>query len=379
MITDYYERDVGIMNSNGATLKKKAFCYGLVATLFSSMLVFPIHNDAYAQNAWQSGRMLCTLGGSSVVDFGDISGLLIKEGRADSDLKPTCTSDFYQMANNSWFASGSVCVGIESLESGQSADPRYLYLDGNPASEHKLMYNYYLNNLDDGARVGDGVQVPGVSLSTQEPWRGTGTPSGPMDVNLWFNLFANFNFNQPNLPAGKYSNQYKVTLRSGAGGGSVGGRTSCANFPDVSPPVTITVTARVLPSCQFRIKRHINFGMHTRLNANIVAYGELGVVCNLNAPYEIKLDGGRNKSTTDRRMSKFSTGSVFDDTKTIGYDLYLPNTQMNWGNTEGVDTYKGIATGAEQTIRIDGKINPQGNFTPEVGNYRDNVVATIVY
>ncbi|UXM94072.1 spore coat U domain-containing protein [Bartonella sp. HY329] len=360
--------------------KTASWCV-LKNTLLASVFVFSFANNVSAQSAWLPDRMICTLTGTNLINFGIISGFEDRVLTASSDIQPQCKSDYFtQDSNNNWIVSGSACVGVTALESPKDIEPRYLYLKGDRTSPYKLPYNYYINFANNGLEVGDGDTTPGASLSYAGAIRSaTSMPTAPVDVDLRFSLIARYNFHYTNLPIGEYWNEYTINMRTGAGGSSPSSMTLCGGFPNVVNPITVRVMAKIESSCMVTTKRNINFGLHTRLTPNMTAYGELSVRCNSDANYQIGLDGGRNKNTTDRRMSLQLPNGMYDSSKTIAYDVYLPNTRSNWGNERGVDTYKGVGNNSEQTIRVDAQINPQGNQQPEVGTYSDVLVVSVYF
>ncbi|OCI94014.1 hypothetical protein A6U86_18425 [Rhizobium sp. AC27/96] len=122
----------------------------------------------------------------------------------------------------------------------------------------------------------------------------------------------------------------------------------------------------------------LDFGSHGVLNSDIDAQtagaGSIRVQCTSGVDYNIGLDGGGTKDTSNRRMK--STDAA--NTETIGYQLYSDKSGGKvWGNTAGTDTVKGKADGTLQSYTVYGRVIAQS--TPPAGIYSDTVAVTVTF
>lgn len=368
--------------SKGNTIKKSSY-YCLIAAFCFSMSIFSFARQVYAQAA-QGGDVACTMTSPNPdVLFPDI-GLFPNTGTSQSGIYIDCTTTYFyqQHAGQDWLAYGAICLGIKSSNPNEAADPRYLYLNGDPSSSDKLQFNYYSKIASTQFKIGDGESTPGYPFKSLSSTGSFQKPTTPWNLNLMSNgsrfmINAQYYFNQ-SAPVGVYSNNFTFLLHSYAGSQTPSGN-YCSAYPTLAATLAINVQAVVKPACKFSVTKNINFGVYSSINSSITASGELSVQCNLNTSYQIGLDAGNSKDISDRRMNLLTSANTYDSTNQIGYNLYFAGTNTIWGNTKDVDTYKGVATSKEEVVKIDAKLNTTVNPRPIVGTYQDVIIVTLTY
>jgi len=133
------------------------------------------------------------------------------------------------------------------------------------------------------------------------------------------------------------------------------------------------VTATIIASCSISAG-NLAFGNYDPLsgtdNDNT---STIAVTCSNAAPYTVRLDGGTEADTANRKMNDDATGL-----QKLDYQLYsdAPGGTV-WGNTVPTGL-AGTGTGSNQNITVHGRITA-GQTTPPIGDYTDTVTATVEY
>ncbi|AQS41897.1 MAG: Secreted pili protein involved in motility and biofilm formation [Candidatus Tokpelaia hoelldobleri] len=131
----------------------------------------------------------------------------------------------------------------------------------------------------------------------------------------------------------------------------------------------LNVTLTIVGGCGILTTTPVNFGTASYISGNLSAQGSISVVCSLNVPYTIGLDGGQSGSISARHM--------MNGASTVTYQLYQDSSFSTvWGNSTG-QYYNGTGTGLAQVIPVYGQVaGPQAVVT---GLYQDSVVVTVTY
>jgi len=145
---------------------------------------------------------------------------------------------------------------------------------------------------------------------------------------------------------------------------------------------TLTVKATVTTSCAVNTSATgvvsnavLDFGTVSSFTSNVdsdttaTSWTAIKVLCNNGTTYSLAFDGGKNVSSSQRRMTGGST-------EYIPYNLYSDSTRATAIAVNG--TIAGTGTGAAQTINVYGRI-PAGTTLPSASSYVDTVTLTVTY
>lgn len=137
---------------------------------------------------------------------------------------------------------------------------------------------------------------------------------------------------------------------------------------------TFNVTATIISSCSITAN-DLAFGNYDPLSGtHLDQTTTISVTCSNGASYDIQLSAGLSGNVAARTMDDDATS-----TSTLNYSLFRDSSRtLNWGVTNGTDTFQGTGTGSAQTVTVYGRI-PSGQTTPVVGAYTDTITATIEY
>jgi spore coat protein U-like protein len=143
-----------------------------------------------------------------------------------------------------------------------------------------------------------------------------------------------------------------------------------------------SVTANVQTLCTVSAT-NLSFGPYT--GANVYATSVITVKCStastaakpaIHPPpgaYAIGLDAGTASGATVTTRSMTGPGGAL-----VGYQLFQDaGHATNWGNTVGVDTVQGTATGLAQNYTVFGQL-PAGQTAPQ-GSYTDTIIVTVTF
>ena len=135
-----------------------------------------------------------------------------------------------------------------------------------------------------------------------------------------------------------------------------------------SQDVTVGVTASVVPTCTLGTISAVDFGTRSAIPSNIDATGAVQFSCPSGLPWTLKLGGGQNPLSGERRMRSGTSNYV-------QYRLYRESGRTTLIPIDG--TLTGTGNGATQTTSIYGRIAPR--TAPPVGTYQDFIVATLSF
>jgi spore coat protein U-like protein len=164
---------------------------------------------------------------------------------------------------------------------------------------------------------------------------------------------------------------------SGAGtlqytfGGLLADGSSCKTGTTV--PFTFKATATVTNNCFISTSPLAFAGDNRVLSAAVRTTGSVGVLCTAGAPYQVSLNGGSvaNDSGARRMASTLSSD-------TIRYEISNTLDGPLWGDgANGTGMVTGIGSGTQQTLRLYGRVPAQK--TPAPGDYKDTVIATLMF
>lgn len=134
---------------------------------------------------------------------------------------------------------------------------------------------------------------------------------------------------------------------------------------------SMTVTATVLESCSISAD-DLEFDDYDPVIATPMdGATTISVTCTNGTDYDVGIDAGLGVGATinARRMTK--TGGA-----TLTYSLYTNFARDDvWGDTDGVNTWEGVGTGAAQSIDVYGRIPI--NQTAPAGDYEDTVTVEV--
>lgn len=156
--------------------------------------------------------------------------------------------------------------------------------------------------------------------------------------------------------------------------GSVSGQTNCAAIAGAdkfNAPGTLTVQARVLPTCTITASA-LNFGSTSTLASPLNATAALTLRCNVGMPVTVSMDNGAGGGTgpIDRRMAAGANR--------ITYGIYRDAAfALPWGATVGSNTASVNATAGNTSIPVYGRVPAQA--APRPGTYLDTVIVTATY
>lgn len=148
---------------------------------------------------------------------------------------------------------------------------------------------------------------------------------------------------------------------------------------------TLTVKATITNSCVVNTSATgtvagavLDFGtvssFTTAVTADTTTTGgtSIKVLCNNTVPWTLALDGGKNTSSSQRRMIGGASSNEY-----IPYNLFSDSARST---AIGISTTasSGTDTGAVQTVNVYGTI-PAGTTLPSAGSYLDTVTLTVTY
>jgi spore coat protein U-like protein len=149
--------------------------------------------------------------------------------------------------------------------------------------------------------------------------------------------------------------------------GSAGAATSTGN---------LAVTANVVSNCLITTAT-MDFGTYTPGGGNVIANGEIRVLCTDGMPYEIGLGAGLAPGATETNRS------MQNGTALLSYQLFKnPQRTQNWGQTLAADRDIGVGNGMinDNRHRVHGRIlDSASNQLVPGGDYTDTVLVTITY
>lgn len=335
---------------------------------------------------------------SNTINFGNISPLTDPQPLINAqNMTINCeTAAFFgPNSDNSYTYYVDMCIGITSTSSTDYAS-RKLYLqreDGSLDVTKSIDFSVYNRLIPTNTTIlGTGAAGQGAPYNVRmrnSNAAGSTRPNGTdrIPTNQPFQIGMQLNpSQQAQLPVGTYTNTFTFVSWSGAAftSGSVtepprpSSTAGCSDFSGGSTKSqTFTVVAKVLAGCTVSTT-NINFGEHLAIDNDLSQEGAVTLKCNVNAPYEIKIDGGKSGDVNARKMYFVGINGVEDRSKAIPYHIYLPNTQTEWGTTEG-STYKGITSANDTSVKVKAVIRASEVGERVVGTYSDRLSIETTY
>jgi spore coat protein U-like protein len=132
------------------------------------------------------------------------------------------------------------------------------------------------------------------------------------------------------------------------------------------------VMAHVSPSCRISAN---DLAFSTYSQVQLDAQSALSVNCTNTTPWNVGLNQGTSAgaTVTTRKMTRVGFGSP-----SLSYKLFRDTARtQNWGNSVGIDTMSGTATGNPQSVPVYGRIPASQSVLP--GGYRDTITATLTF
>ncbi|UXN05086.1 spore coat U domain-containing protein [Bartonella sp. HY406] len=336
---------------------------------------------------------------SDNINLGDINPLTNPQPLINlQDMIANCeTSAFFGPSSDAdgYIYYADTCIGISSTSSTDYAS-RKLYLqreDGSTDVTKSVDFILYNRLVPSNTTIlGTGAAGQGKPYSlrvTDLGAAGNTRPDGVTRIPIQGPLRIGMQLSpsqQAQLPVGTYKNTFTFFSWSGAAftSGSVtepprpSSTAGCSDYSGGSTKSQVfTVVARVLAGCTVSTTS-INFGEHLAIDNDLSQDGAVTLKCNVNAPYEIQIDGGKSGDVNARKMYFVGENGIEDRSKAIPYHIYLPNTQTEWGTTEG-STYKGITSANETPIKVKAVIRASEVGERVVGTYKDRLTVTTTY
>lgn len=284
----------------------------------------------------------CSSSTAPALDFGTIAANPTVQTDGTGTLNLSCSGSAGQ--------SMKVCIFLDPGVDN-SLSPRKL-----GSGTARLNYQIYSNSgRTDVLGPGNNqyLEVP-VTLSS------AGTATVPVT------LYGRITSGQTGLVAGLYSSTMTGRILADTNTGR-----SCNSGNGISQSYQLTASARIGTSCQITTN-DLAFPSASSLNTNIDSTSLIEVTCTNNLPYTVKLDGGLTGNVSNRRM-----GLQGNAPGVIQYGLYRDTSRsQDWGNTTATQ-YGGTGNGTKQSLTVYGRIPVQ--TTPQAGDYRDTITATVEY
>ncbi|UXN08139.1 Csu type fimbrial protein [Bartonella sp. HY761] len=334
------------------------------------------------------------------IDLGNVNPITNPQVMITRNLSVQCDTRGYYGPDNTgrYTAVANFCIGILALN-GTDSGGRVKKLfrqkstaeGGGVDQTNALNFEIYNRVVGRTQAVGTGAiggGMPIISGVAGENFTGPVPPIDSKRVSSSSVSLGMLLLEPPilNIPVGIYSNTFRYVIYSGVA--IPNGGTSPGSVPDSSNgcvasfgvPQTLdfTVTANVVAGCSVTVKS-VNFGDHVYIKSDLSQDGEISLKCNVNAPYEIKINGGQSGDVNARKMYLAVAGGTQDRSQSIPYHIYLPNTQTEWGETTNVNTYKGITSANDTAIKIRTVIRASEVLDPPNGTYSDQVSITTTY
>ncbi|UXM94734.1 spore coat U domain-containing protein [Bartonella sp. HY329] len=285
-----------------------------------------------------------------------------------------------------------MCVGLKSASISQTSRKLYLQRANgtlDPTQSIDLLV-YDRSTPTSPTILGTGLLGGGDPYRTRLKKSGVTSNSllNPIDLEENFNIGMQLSTSQQaQLPVGTYSNTFVFVSWSGPASSLISAIepiipsiiNSCTDFLGNNfTEQSFTVTAKVLAGCSVSVT-NINFGDYVGIVSDLDKDGAVNLKCNVNAPYEIQINGGKSGNINARKMYFVSKDGIEDRNKAIPYHIYLPNTQTEWGTTKGSNSHQGTTTSNSTTVKVKAVIRASEANNPVSGTYKDSLVVTTIY
>lgn len=264
------------------------------------------------------------------------------------------------------FPNVAVCVYLGAGSGGGTGNPRYMTNGGN-----QLPFNLYVDNTYSAAAIWGGNGLPASSAYI------TGTMTGLVALGTFSRSITVYGKIPGSALAGVKTagNADTVYNASFAGHGSI----SYAFYGLIPSPCTGGATstfafnakATVANNCLINTG-NLAFGSNSVLKSAVRSSAAMNVQCSANTAYQVSLGAGSSGDVSARSMRNAMTG------ETIGYRISSTLDGTVWGDgSRGTAVVSGVGSGAPQTITMYGQVPAQK--TPSPGDYKDTVIATLVF
>jgi len=264
------------------------------------------------------------------------------------------------------FPNVAVCVYLGTGSGGGNGNPRYMTNGG-----MQLPFNLYVDNTYAAASIWGGNGLPASSAYI------TGTMTGLLALGTFSRSITVYGKIPGSALAGVKTagNADTVYSASFAGFGSI----AYAFYGLVSSPCTAGATASFGFTAKATVSNNclistgnLAFGSNSVLKAAVRSNAAMNVQCTANSAYQVSLGAGASGDVSARTMKNAATG------ETIGYTISSSLDGPAWGDgSRGTAVYTGTGNGGVQTITMYGRVPAQKTPTP--GDYKDTVIATLVF
>ncbi|MCW5714291.1 MAG: spore coat protein U domain-containing protein [Bauldia sp.] len=298
--------------------------------------------------------------------FGDVPVLTGDPDTATATLTISC-------GGTGLLSNLDVCVHLGTGGGGQTAGVRHMTTTGG-----QLDFAFF----KDSARLvpwGTGLSTPTFGTQVDQTYTILVNILGIGDLQETMTIYGEVGGNQQTAPIGAYASlfsggqatvQYRIRSTLEIAGCDLSGTQTATPVFNVSASVASLCMISTEPT-------GIDFGQHGVLGANVTGAGAVGVTCTNGTPYEVGLDGGIAGAAAPAYREMRLTGNP-PGGPLIAYQLYKDAAFANeFGNADPYRLHL-VATGAEQTIDVYGRVAPAQN-TPAAGTYHDTVVVTVTY
>jgi spore coat protein U-like protein len=264
------------------------------------------------------------------------------------------------------FPNVAVCVYLGAGSGGGTGNPRYM-MNGSD----RLPFNLYVDNTYGAASIWGGSGVPAGSAGLQTAMGGLLALGS---ISRTFTVYGK-------IPASALAgvktsgNADTVYSASFAGAGSI----SYAFYGLVASPCTAGSTAAFSFNAKATVANNcliattnMAFGSNSVLTGAVRRSAAMNVQCSANTAYQVSLGAGSSGDVAARKMRNAATG------ETIGYTISSSLDGPAWGDgSRGTAAYTGVGSGAVQAVTMYGLVPAQK--TPSPGDYKDTVIATLVF
>ncbi len=264
------------------------------------------------------------------------------------------------------FPNVAVCVYLGTGSGGGTGNPRYM-----TSGSNQLPFNLYVDNTYGAASIWGGNGLPASSAYI------SGTMTGLLALGTFSRSITVYGKIPGSALAGvKTAGNADTVYSAGfAGFGSI----SYAFYGLVPSPCTagasatfaFNTKATVANNCMINTG-NMAFGSNSVLKSAVRSSAAMNVQCTANTSYQVSLGAGAGGDVAARTMRNAATG------ETIGYRISSTPDGTVWGDgSRGTAVLTGVGSGAVQTITMYGQVPAQK--TPSPGDYKDTVIATLVF
>ena len=264
------------------------------------------------------------------------------------------------------FPNVAVCVYLGTGSGGGTGNPRYMSSGGN-----QLSFNLYVDNTYSAASIWGGNGLPASSAYV------SGTMTGLLALGTFSRSITIYGKIPGSALAGVKTAGNADTLYSAsfAGFGSI----SYAFYGLIASPCTAGATSTFAFNAKATVANNclidtgnLAFGSNSVLNSAVRSNAAMNVRCTANTSYQVSLGAGGSGDVSARTMRNAATG------ETVAYRISGTPDGAVWGDgSRGTAVVTGVGSGAVQTITMYGQVPAQK--TPSPGDYKDTVIATLVF